>query len=234
MSDTVGAIAAALHADAEAVRVISLNVANAQTPAYRREIPLARASFADAVGVVGTSPLETAIDTRAGTLQSTGEPLHLAIEGKGFFVVATAQGEVLTRRGDFRLDADGRLVTHAGDPLLGINGVLVVGGQQPLVSADGTVRGGDTAIDRIRIVDVASAASLVPRDDGAYAVAPGAEVLDSAAPQVRQGFLETSNVQTVNETVQLIDAVRRFEMAQRFMRGYDSLMEQAISTLGKI
>jgi len=233
MTDTMAAIAAAMHADAEAVRVISQNVANSQTPAYRREISVVRASFAEALDGFTTPQLQTVTDSRAGTLQSTGEPLNLALEGKGFFVVGTANGEMLTRRGDFRLDAEGRLVTRAGDPVLGTRGVIHVGDRIPTITADGSVHVGDAIVDRLRIVSVADESSLRPVGEGLFVMTGGDP--DPAAPYgaVRQGFLETSNVQAINETVRLLETMRHFEMAQRFMRGYDSMMEDAISTLGR-
>jgi flagellar basal-body rod protein FlgG len=238
MTEALAAIASALQSDAEAVRVVSLNIANAQTPAYRREIALARASFTDAIEGLPqlTAPnLESAVDVRAGTLKSTGSALDVALEGKGFFVIGTAQGEKLTRRGDFRLDAEGRMVTQAGEPLLGMNGAISVGDGQPVISADGSVRAGDTVADKLRIVQLASEAALEPLGDGSYAMPPGEQAaVEGSSVQVRQGFLETSNVQPINETIQLMEAMRRFEMAQRFVRGYDSMVDQAISTLGKI
>ena len=233
MSDTVGAIAAALHADVEAMRVVSLNVANAQTPAYRREISVARMEYPDAADSLRSPTFATAVDPRAGTLQGTAQPLDLAIEGKGFFVVSTARGEMLTRRGDFRLDADGRVVTQSGDVVLGTGGAIVVGDQRPTVALDGTVRAGDAVIDRLRIVQVESEATLTPAGNGTYTLPEGVEAIDTPGARVRQGFLETSNVESVNETVQMMDVMRRLEMAQRFMRGYDSMMEQAITTLGR-
>lgn len=238
MTDALAAIVSAMQSDAEAVRVVSQNVANAQTPAYRREVALTRATFTDAMeGVYDLSApnRQSAVDVRAGTLKSTSGALDLAIEGKGFFVVGTAQGERLTRRGDFRLDAEGRIVTQTGEPLLGTNGAITVGDQKAVVAGDGTVRAGDSVIDKLRIVQLASEASLEPLGDGTYAMPEGEQSLvDASAVQVRQGFLETSNVQPINETIQLMDAMRRFEMAQRFARGYDSMVDQAISTLGKI
>jgi flagellar basal-body rod protein FlgF len=238
MTDALAAIASALHSDADAVRVVSLNIANAQTPAYRREVAISRATFTDAVEGLQTAGMpvqQSGIDTRAGTLKSTSGALDLAIEGKGFFVIGTAQGERLTRRGDFRLDAEGRIVTQAGEPLLGTNGAITVADQNPVISGDGTVRIADNIIDRLRIVQLGSEAALQPLGDSTYAMPEGElAAVDASTVQVRQGFLETSNVQPINETIQLMDAMRRFEMSQRFVHGYDSMLDQAISTLGKI
>jgi flagellar basal-body rod protein FlgG len=232
MNDAIGAITSALHDDAEAVRVISLNVANAQTPGYRREIAVSPNSFATDIDAHARAA-ETAVDIRSGTLKSTSEPLSLAIAGKGFFVLSTAQGELLTRRGDFRLDQEGRIVTQDGDPVLGVNGPITVTDQHPVVASDGTVKIGDTVVDRLRIVEVGPGATLSPAGNGALRLS-GGELADGSASQVQQGFIETSNVQPVNETIQLMQTMRHFETAQRFVRGYDGMMDDAINLLGKI
>ncbi|MEJ1964213.1 MAG: flagellar hook basal-body protein [Gammaproteobacteria bacterium] len=248
MTDSIAIVASALRADAEALRVISQNVANSQTPAYRREVPLVYSTFDALAGVspANASPeadsaatsdplrLDSSVDLRPGTLQSTGEPLNLAIEGNAFFVVDTARGERLTRRGDFRLDGEGRLVTASGDAVLGSNGAMQIRGAQPVIGTDGTVRAGDAVIDKVRLVEVPGAQSLKPEGDGLYALAEGTAPLDTAAAQVRQGFIETSNVQSVDEMIALMEAMRRFESAQRFIRGYDSMLDNAITTLGKV
>jgi flagellar basal-body rod protein FlgG len=70
--------------------------------------------------------------------------------------------------------------------------------------------------------------------NSSYVLTEGEQAIDSPAPTVRQGFLETSNVQTVNEMVQLMETLRRFEAGQHFVRGYDDMVDKAISTLGKI
>jgi flagellar basal-body rod protein FlgF len=243
MTDPVTIVASAMRAGAEALRTISQNVANAQTPAYRREIPLVYSNFdALASGATGTTNavepdplrLDTAIDLHPGTLQNTGEPLNLAIEGAAFFVVSTANGERLTRRGDFRLDGEGRIVTSVGDAVLGNGGPIQVRGARPVISPDGTVRVGDAVVDKLRLVELENATALQPAGDDLYAPARGETPLDSSSAQVRQGFLETSNVQSVDEMIALMETMRSFETAQRFILGYDSMVNEAISTLGKV
>jgi flagellar basal-body rod protein FlgG len=261
MTATIEMLAGALQSNAETLRVIGQNIANSQSVAYRREIAVGQTTFEQATaqvssggawpvgagarvhaadGALGTaaprggSPGRSALDLTPGTLQSTASPLHLAIEGSGFFVVSTAKGETLTRRGDFRVDADGQLVTQAGDPVLGSSGPIVITGDQPTISPDGTVRVGTDTMGQLRVVDVASGSALSPVGNSSYVLADGEQALESPAPTVRQGFLETSNVQTVNEMVQLMDTMRRFEAGQHFVRGYDDMIDKAISTLGKV
>jgi len=233
MSTPLDSIGTSIRADAETLRVISQNVANAQSVAYRREISLPT-SFEQALRLDQSAAAGSTLDLTPGTLQSTASPLHAAIEGPGFFIVDTSRGPALTRRGDFQLDSQGRLVTQAGDPVQGMSGALVIGADQPSIASDGSIHVGNDLVGQLRIVDVSSAAALQPIGNSTYAVADGEQTIDVPAPLVRQGFLETSNVQTVNEMVRLMEAMRHFEAGQRFIRGYDDMVDKAITTLGRI
>lgn len=239
MSDVIAALAEAMRNDAETLRVIGQNVANAETVAYRREVALTRPTFVEAsedarAAISAPSAMETAVDQRPGTLRGTSEPLHLAIEGPGFFVVDASDrtgGEALTRRGDFRLDSEGRLVTHDGLPVLGRGGIVSPGGT-PSIAPDGSVRVDGEVVAQLRIAQVASESRLTSLSGDLYLGAQLPEAESTA--RVRQGFLETSNVESVQEMVRLIETMRHFETTQRFIRGYDDMMGKAISELGKV
>lgn len=242
MSDAIAALSEAMRNDAETLRVIGQNVSNIDTVAYRREIAvmrssfdqasdLARAELATPVELAAPVDFETAVDQRPGTLKASSEALHLALEGPGFFVVDTPQGEALTRRGDFRLDSEGRLVTQRGLPVLGENGHVHISGT-PQIAVDGAVRVDGAVVAQLRIAQVAPGAPLTSLGADLY----GGEQLpqgDSSA-RVRQGFLEASNVESVQEMIRLIETMRHFEGVQRFVRGYDDMMGKAISELGKV
>jgi flagellar basal-body rod protein FlgG len=238
MTDAVETITAALRADAEVVRVVGQNLANSSTAGYRRAVPAAVAQEIGDVpaGVAAAGPPTTiaVTDFTAGALSATGGSLDLAIEGPGFFVVATPDGEQLTRRGDFRVSADGNLVTQLGDPLLGRNGAITVAGGSVEVASDGSVSVDGSVVDRLRLVSVSAGAQLEPTGRGHYVAPAGESLLDDAASTVRQGFLEGSNVTAVNEMIRLMEAVRHFETAQRFARGYDDMLKTAITDLGRI
>jgi flagellar basal-body rod protein FlgF len=239
MSDPIAALADALRNDAEKLRVIGQNVANLETVAYRREVAFTQPTFSQAAdearaALAAPLPLETVIDQRPGTLKASGEPLHLAIEGAGFFVVeASSRGasEALTRRGDFRLDSDGRLVNHEGLPLLGKSGEIRLAGT-PTIAPDGTVRVGGEVVAELRLAQVSPESPLSTLGSDLYLGTPLPEA-DSSA-RVRQGFLETSNVESVQEMVRLMETMRHFETVQRFVRGYDDMLGKAISELGKV
>jgi flagellar basal-body rod protein FlgF len=236
MSDAIAALSDAMRNDAETLRMIGQNVANMETVAYRREIAVMRPSFDQATdaaraALAAPSGVESAIDLRPGTLKGSSEPLHVALEGPGFFVIDTPQGEALSRRGDFRLDSEGRLVNHEGLPVLGRAGGIVLEGT-PQISADGTVRVAGETVAQLRVAQVAPDSQLVSLGNDLYR-APQLPEGDDAA-RVRQGFLETSNVDSVQEMVRLIETMRHFEAVQRFVTGYDSMVGKAISELGKV
>ncbi len=243
MSDTMAMIEATLRADAEAVRVIGHNIANAQVTGYRRQIPISSvsetfATLADEAGAelhasqlrAPTSAVKT--DLRAGSMRSTGRPLDVALEGTGFFVVQSAAGTLLTRKGDLQVSKEG-LLTSNGAPILGEQGVIDIGTETPVIGADGSVRVADQVLDRLRIVQVTDESALQYLGNGMFSATSGSLVADEQA-SLRQGFLEESNISPVGEMVQMMEAMRRFESAQRFARGYDQLMEQAIRELGKV
>jgi flagellar basal-body rod protein FlgG len=236
MSDAVAILTEAMRNDAESLRVIGQNVANMETVAYRREIAVMRSSFDQVssevrAAVAVPSGIETVTDQRPGTLKSTGETLHLALEGPGFFVVDAGQGEALTRRGDFRLDDEGRLVTHAGQPVLGTSGAIHIDGAAQ-IEADGSVRVAGNVVTQLRIAQTEPRAQLMALGGDLYQAAQLPEA--NSATRVRQGFLETSNVESVQEMVHLIETMRHFETVQRYVRGYDDMMSKAISELGKV
>lgn len=239
MTDTVNLIAAAMRADADALRTVSQNVANAESVAYRRRIPIAHASFAavSAAQADATAPAidtRTVVDMQTGTMRRTGQALHAAIEGAGFFVVATSRGEVLTRSGDFRVDAGGALTTPGGQAVLGERGPILVGDAVPQIGADGTVYVRDANAGRLRIAEVSDPARLEALGDATFSVPVGVELIDTGSARVRQGFLETSNVSAVAEMIRMMEIVRHFEATQRLARTHDDMMSRAISQLGRV
>ena len=236
MSDAIAALSDALRNDAETLRVIGQNVANMETVAYRREIAVLHPTFEQASTVVRDSmnaplAIETAVDLQPGTLKSTSESLHVALEGPGFFVVETPQGEALTRRGDFRLDSESRLVTQAGLPVLGEGGAIHIAGT-PQIATDGAVRVAGEVVGQIRVAQIAAESQITPLGGDLYRATQLPD--QDQAARVRQGFLESSNVESVQEMVRLIETMRHFESVQRFVRGYDDMMGKAISELGKV
>lgn len=244
MSTVMSIVAASLQNDVEQMRVVAENMANADVVAYRQRIAAPQSGFSQLAAEVagGTAPelaaaivprMAVTVDSHPGTVKSTGEPLNVAIQGDGYFVVSTAQGDLLTRRGDFQLDPSGTLCAFSGDPVLGTEGVIRIGGGTPQISADGSIRVANQLVGQLSIVQPAPGATLAPAANGFIASSAG-QVPVGAGARVLQGFLETSNVSPVNQMAMLLQATRHFEAGQRFVRAYDTMLESAINDLGKV
>ncbi|MFN9086847.1 MAG: flagellar hook-basal body complex protein, partial [Gemmatimonadaceae bacterium] len=114
----MSAAAAALQMLERKQAVLANNLANASTRGFKAEMAFARL-MNDQLAAT-----ETAIDLKAGTLTETHNPLDLAVEGDGFFVVQTPGGERFVRNGSFRLNADRQLVDDKGNTVLGEAGPI--------------------------------------------------------------------------------------------------------------
>jgi flagellar basal body rod protein FlgG len=115
--------------------------------------------------------------------------------------------------------------------VLGRGGVITLDGT-PAIAPDGSVRVAGEVVAQLRVAQIAAESRLTPLSGDLYLAAKLPE--EESAARVRQGFLETSNVESVQEMVRLIETMRHFETTQRFVRGYDDMMGKAISELGKV
>ncbi|HEX9812071.1 MAG TPA: flagellar hook-basal body protein, partial [Burkholderiales bacterium] len=217
--------------DVARMHVISHNLANAGTVGFKKEFTVAR-SFENHVASAAadyTAPVIAArTDYSEGTLKYTGNPLDAALEGPGFFVVSTPTGEAYTRQGNFRLDANGRLVTSNGFAVLGTGGEIQLTTTTPRIDAHGSVWDGNSRVGQLTLVNIKDPQSLTPMGEGLY-MARTTSDFDQSGPQVRQGFTEAANVVTMSEMIKMIETVRHFEASERFVRGYDTMLDRAIN-----
>jgi flagellar basal-body rod protein FlgF len=181
--------------------------------------------------------IEQTRDFSPGPMVSSGNPLDVAIAGRGFFVVSTAAGEHYTRQGTFAVDAEGMLVTARGDRVQGDGGDVNVGREGAVVIApDGTVSVEDTPVGRLRLVDFGDAPGLVGAGDALFAAAPGATPtpLEPEAVDVRQGMVEQANVDAVAGLVELIDVARGYEAYMRAIQRLDDIARRTIEDIGRV
>jgi flagellar basal body rod protein FlgG len=189
-----------------------------------------RSAFDAAVDVTGGG---TRLDLSPGTIATTGRDLDAAIEGRGFFVVSTPAGERYTRSGDFVRRADGVLALSDGASVLGTAGEIRIGRGAIAIGEDGTVRAGDVAAGRLRVVDFASESDLVRESGARFRPMPGATPTDSPA-RVVGGSLEQANVSMVDRMAALTEASRGFEALQRGLAVLlNDIDGRAISELGR-
>lgn len=176
----------------------------------------------------------SSIDLSQGALQVTGRPLDVALEGDGFLVVSTPEGERLFRGGQLRLDATGLLVDAHGDPVLGENGPIVTAGSEIEITADGTVVVDGRVADRLRIV-VADPTGLQKVGAGRFVADPGTiAVADPALVRVHQGALEQANIDAIEAMVDMIQAQRAYQANINVMHALDDALGVLTGQVGRV
>jgi flagellar basal-body rod protein FlgF len=213
--------------------VAAQNITNASTPGYRRRVGFEEALTSDAPAFASPSNTQDAMDFTAGQLATTGNPTDLAIAGDGFFAVRGDDETFYSRQGQFRRDEAGRLVNADGLALQALEGGdVIVGDGDFQVSADGVVTRNGEAVGRIALYDFTDRNALSMQRAGTF-TAGNAEAVRVEQPGIRQGMLEGSNVNTGDEMVAMMEAVRRAETGQRLVNTYDDLMGRALNLFGQ-
>lgn len=210
------------------------NIANSSTVGFRADGQI----FSEYVNAIQGEPSlsQTRIAGRAfnfeqGDFIATGGRLDLAIEGEGFFVVETPQGERLTRAGAFLRNEAGVLVTPEGHAVHGEGGGAIAipdNAEAIVIAQDGVFSENGAAFARARIVRVDP--TTLAREGSSLFLTTGELV--EIAPQVRQGFLEASNVQPVLALSRLIEVQRAFEIGQQLISSENERIGRAVDLLG--
>ena len=253
MPDLLAIVEAQMMGEMQRLNTVSHNLANANTPGFRREVAVSEAFGAllsneltaaalseqglDAEGLLARARegglTRSMTDVREGSLRPTGAPLDLALQGPGYLEVRGASGTLYSRAGSLSLDARGRLVDGGGFAVMGQSGEIRLSDASPQIDETGAIRMDGEIVDRLKLVQFADESALESVGGGRYAgVDP--QPIEVPDVRVRQGHIENSNVSTMHEMVQLIETMRRLESAQQVVRGYDDALEQAIRLIGEL
>ena len=216
--------------------IIANNIANASTSGFRREGMV----FSEYVKAAGDAPSLSigfgngkVVDQQQGSLTQTGGSFDLAINGDGYFLIDTPQGQQLTRSGAFTPGSDGTLVTEDGYHLLDASGSAITippGVTGVAISRDGTLSAGGTPLAQIGLWQPTDPLSL-RHEAGTRFSSSGAQPM--AGGQMMQGYLEDSNVEPLNEVATMIAVQRAYEMGQSFLDREDDRARNVIQTLGR-
>lgn len=202
--------------------------------------PFGSADVAPIIGKVGLGVElnELFTDFQQGSYKPTGNKTDMSLEGKGFFAVETPYGERYTRNGNFTIGVEGYLLNKEGYPVLGENGRLFLQDMNFTVNKNGEVwvqpisnsDADSILLDRLRVCTFENDRYISKQGSSLYKETPfsgpAVPFEGPARPIVSQGFLETSNVNVVNEMVQMIEVNRAYEANQKTIQAEDTMMNK--------
>jgi len=218
--------------------LIANNLANANTPGFQKLVSRVEQGTAVAVDPAvptrgRTLSVSTLTATAQGPLESTGNPLDVALMGDGYFLIETPDGPRLSRDGALALGAEGELLHASGFPVLADGSALRIEGI-PSILPDGTVMDGSRAGGRLSIVRPVAGSALLRRGDNLLEAPGGFEEVPAEEISVQSGRREGSNVEPIEEMVAMIRAFRSYEMAQKAAQAADELLRVAVERVGVI
>jgi len=226
--------------------VVANNMANSSTIGFRREQPVfheyvedsGEASVDAARNVSFVLDYGAVHDTRAGSFQTTGNPLDVMIEGPGYLAVeAPGGGTAYTRAGSLKVLESGELATSAGLRVLGENGqpITIPADQTAGLKIDdrGTIEGTAGPLGRLTVTVFDNEADVTPRGDGMM-TGNGGRVLTAAETRLHSGGVEGSNVEPIVETTNMVEIMRSYQNSQRMSDALNDMRKRAIERLARV
>ncbi len=239
------------------VDVLSNNLANSATTGFKKEGTTSEA-FKDVLAYkikdtsepgiarrlgkmnLGVKIGENYVDYSQGSIHETGNTFDMALSGKGFFAVDFMDNEgncilKYTRDGGFQLNYKGELVNKNGDFLMGTDGNHIKLDPTANFAVDrlGNIYQNDVLMGQIKVADFADYNYLERYGETYFQTVEGAEEIPAEA-EVYSGYLEASNVQVVQEMVDLIAFTRAYESNQKIIQAYDQTLDTAVNNVGKV
>lgn len=218
--------------------LVSNNIANANTPGYRAQQPLFKEYLSDPRGA--RDPISMVTDygqydiTSPGIVQTTGNPLDVALSGPGFIGINTPEGIQYTRAGNFALNNNRELVTPAGFKVAAEDGGAIQIPQDArdvIIDKEGRVSTDQGEISRLMVREFGNPQSLTPKGSGLYETSEAGQPAENT--QVSQGQLEGSNVEPVREMTRMIDISREYQTLARVLQNDHDRQRTTIQRLGR-
>ena len=224
--------------------IIANNMANMRTSGYKSEqlmfddylMPVA--SHQDMEGadrrLLYVIDNGLARDFGQGSLEPTGNPLDVAIEGEGWFVVDTPNGERYTRNGELKINTAGELVDNSGNLVLSEGGPITFSSTETDItfSRDGTISTSEGEKGRLRVVTFEQVGHLAKEGENLYSSPDPA--LPAQGYTIAQGTVEGSNVSGVLETARMIDVTRAYATTVQMIERMQELRQGAIEQLAAV
>ena len=243
-----------MEAQQQKLDIVSNNLANVNTSGYKQD-NVAFRSFKEVLATkiddpevpadlkIGRMTLGVQVDQvftsfAQGGLSHTEDINTMAIEGDGMIVVGQLQSdgsyvERYTRDGSFTRDQEGRLVTADGNFVLGQDGPIRIDEPDFAVTKNGSIYVNNEYVDQIRLTGFTDYSSLRKIGDNLYRTTEASEFTDFEG-NLRQGYLESSNVNSVKEMVEMIKIMRTYEANQKVLTTYDATLENVVNNVGRL
>lgn len=238
------AAASGLRSRMQSLDLLANNLANTGTSGYKRDQEFYSLFTSDgSSGANGAPPAALPViqrqwtDFSQGTLQVTGNPLDVALAGKGFLVVNGPNGPLYTRNGSLQVLPSGELAVAGKYPLQERAGatIHVTSGSPIQISADGTVQQDGRTIGQIRVVNLPATDSLQKVGDACFQnTDPNNRPVDAAGVEVQQGKIEESNVPVAEAAMRLVGVMRQFEMLQKAIGISTEMDTKAIQEVARV
>jgi flagellar basal-body rod protein FlgF len=245
--DPLTALAASgMRSRTESLELVANNLANTSTAGYKADGESYNLYFGESAwdGYLENRPPAGEMpivernwsDLSQGTLLETGDPNDFALAAPGFFVAQTSSGPLYTRGGHFRVSKKGMLETREGYPVLATSGQPVrLDPVKPFtISPSGEISQDGSAAGTLQVVDVDRVDALTKRGGTYFVLSPVGKTTPVQQPQILQGKVESSNVESSYAAVKLVGVLRQFEMMQRAVRIAGDMGRQSVEQVAKV
>jgi len=218
--------------------VLAANLANMSTTGYKGEQAIFQAYLKagpDGQKVAYVKTIETIRDLKQGDLTPTGNTLDTGIDGNGYFAVSTANGTLYTRNGRFSLNAQRQLVTLAGNPVLDDRGAPITipaGSGRIIITEGGTIETDVGPVAKLGLSNFTDPQQL--RSTSAGLFSSSAPPTPDTTSKIRQGTVESSNIQPVVEMTRLMKLQGAYNDTQNILETEDTRLKNAVDKLSKV
>ncbi len=214
--------------------VLSNNLANVNTEGFKKDISLftRRANGNNR----SESGVRVATSFKQGPLTRTDRQMDVAMQGEGFFVIETGEGERYTRRGVFVRDSEGYMVTPEGNQVVSTGGDLQLPPGKVTISGEGTVEVNDQPVGRIKVVRFDDSSALQKIGSSMFRAEAGNSPteMDTAEINMVQGFVEESNVNVIQEMTEMIRALKAYEISQKAIKANQEVIQMITGKVGRV
>ena len=204
------------------------NLANLNTPGFRNFQNVIEAVNGNGTPYQYAASAPPAINLAQGPMQSTGDPMNVAVSGPAFMQVQTPNGTAYTRNGTLAIASDGTL-TASGYPVLNQAGspIVIAQGGNIVIGGDGSINVNGKPSGQIALADAAGT-TMIPAGASLYRTANGEVLPPAANSQLHQGFLEGSAGSEMGTMVSMLGMMRNYDAAMKAVHAIDTNQNQAI------